>query len=120
MTWVEASARASQARWRVSSRPRPIAGAPDMQNASNNERPWQREVLVSVLAVSAFVIVAAEFLRGSHLYGAVLGFVIVGDTIDWRLRARSDPAAGFDPRVVMLVAPPRWPHHRDTSQASSA
>jgi hypothetical protein len=57
-----------------------------------------------VLAVSAFIIVAAEFLRGSHLYGALLGLVIVGGTIDWRLRARSNPAAGFDPRVVMFLA----------------
>jgi hypothetical protein len=76
-----------------------------MQNASNNWRPWQRAALCFVLAVSAFIIVAAEFLRGSHLYGALLGLVIVGGTIDWCLRARSNnPAAGFDPRVVMFLA----------------
>lgn len=67
-------------------------------------RPWQRAALTFVLAVSALVIVTAEVLRGSHLYGALLGFVIVGGAVDWRLRARSDPAAGFDPWVVMFLA----------------
>jgi hypothetical protein len=83
-----------------------------MQSASNNMRPWQRAVVCFVLAVSAFAIVAAEFLRGSHLYGALLGLVIVGGTIDWRLRVRSDPTAGFDPLVIMylalLLATPRF------------
>jgi hypothetical protein len=70
-------------------------------------RPWQRAALCFVLAVSTFVIVAAEFLRGAHgsqLYGALLGFVIISGTIDWCVRARSDPAAGFDPWLVMYLA----------------
>lgn len=83
-----------------------------MQSASNNVRPWQRAALCFVLGVTAFVVVAAELLRGSPLYGTVLGFVIVGGTIDWRVRAQSEPAAGFDPRVVMflalLIATPRF------------
>jgi hypothetical protein len=75
-------------------------------------RPWPRAALCFLIAASAFIIVAAEFLRGSQLYGSLLGLVIVGGTIDWRLRVRSDPTAGFDPLVIMylalLLATPRF------------
>jgi hypothetical protein len=67
-------------------------------------RPWQRAVPCFLITASAFVIVSAEFLRGSELYGALHGLVLVGGTIDWVFRARSDPAAGFDPLVVMYLA----------------
>jgi hypothetical protein len=67
-------------------------------------RHWKRVIPCFLVVVSAFVIVAAEFLQGSKLYGALLGLVLVGGTVDWVLRARSNPAAGFDPVVVMYLA----------------
>jgi hypothetical protein len=83
-----------------------------MQNASTKFRTWAREALCLVLAMSGFVIVAAEFLRGSHLYGVMLGLLIVLGTVDWRVRVQSNPAAGFDPSIfmllVVLVAHPRF------------
>jgi hypothetical protein len=77
------------------------------QNASTEMGPWVRGALGFVLVGSTFVIVTAESLRGthgSHLYGALLGLVIVGGTIDWLVRARSNPSGGFDPVVVMMLA----------------
>jgi hypothetical protein len=67
-------------------------------------RPWQRAVPCFLVVASAFVIVAAEFLQGSKLYGALLGLVFVGGTVDWLVRARSNPSAGFDPMVVTYLA----------------
>lgn len=82
-----------------------------MQSASTRFRTWAREALCLVLALSGFVIVAAEFLQGSPLYGVMLGLLIVLGTVDWRVRVQSDAAAGFNPSIfmllVVLVAHPR-------------
>jgi hypothetical protein len=82
------------------------------RSALSKIRSWRPVVLSFVVGVSALIIVCAEFLRGSELYGALLGLVILGGMIDWSYRVRSDPAAGFDPLVVMclalLLATPRF------------
>jgi hypothetical protein len=60
--------------------------------------------IFSVVAVACAVIVASEFLGGgSYLWGCMFGLAIIGGGIDWFIRARSDPAAGVDPFVFMLL-----------------